>query len=121
MRIVPIVLTLVLALAGAPVASAESVVKVTGSTTINAILFQPHKADIEKRAGVSIEVIGNSSSRGLTDLVGGRSDIAMISSPLAEIAQKLNDKTPGAVDVSTLREIKIGESRLVVVVNPGNP
>src|SRR5262249_50860781 len=121
MRIVSAMATLVLVLAAAPIASAQSVVKVTGSTTINAILFQPHKADIEKLAGVSIDVIGNSSSRGLTDLTSGRSDIAMISSPLAEIAQKLNEKTPGAVDASTLREFKIGESRLVFVVHPGNP
>ena len=121
MRIISAVVTLVLTLAVAPVASAQSVVKVTGSTTINAILFQPRKAEIEKMAGVSIDVIGNSSSRGLADLSSGRSDIAMISSPLAEIAQKVNEKTPGAVDASALREFKIGESRIVFVVHPGNP
>ena len=121
MRTIQTIVTLAVVLVGAPLASAQSVVKVTGSTTINAILFQPHKSDIEKGAGVSIEVIGNSSSRGLTDLVGGRSDIAMISSPLAEIAQKVNEKTPGAVDASGLREFKIGESRLVFIVHPTNP
>jgi phosphate transport system substrate-binding protein len=45
----------------------------------------------------------------------------MLSSPLTAVAGKINQKQPGAVDTSTLKEFKIGESRVAFVVHPTNP
>ncbi len=45
----------------------------------------------------------------------------MLSSPLTAVADKIKQKQPGAVDTSTLKEFKIGESRVVFVVHPTNP
>jgi phosphate transport system substrate-binding protein len=63
----------------------------------------------------------NSSPHGLDDLIAGRADVAMLSSPLTAVAGKINQKQPGAVDMSALNEFKIGETRVVFIVHPSNP
>jgi phosphate transport system substrate-binding protein len=100
--------------------AAQSTVKISGSTTVHLNVFQPFKAQIETSAGVKLEVIANSSSHGLEDLIAGRVDGAMLSSPLTAMAGKINQKQPGAVDTSTLKEFKIGESRVTFIVHPSN-
>jgi phosphate transport system substrate-binding protein len=82
--------------------AAQSTVKISGSTTVNLNVFQPFKAQIETAPGVTLEVIANSSGQGLEDLIAGRADVAMLSSPLVAVAGKINQKQPGAVDMSTL-------------------
>jgi phosphate transport system substrate-binding protein len=101
--------------------AAQSTVKISGSTTVNLNVFQPFKAQIETASGVELEVIANSSPRGLDDLIAGRADVAMLSSQLTAVAGKLNQKQPGAVDTSTLKEFKIGESKVAFIVHPSNP
>jgi phosphate transport system substrate-binding protein len=100
--------------------AAQSTVKISGSTTVHLNVFQPFKAQIETSAGVKLEVIANSSSHGLEDLIAGRVDGTMLSSPLTAVAGKINQKQPGAVDTSTLKEFKIGESRVTFIVHPSN-
>jgi phosphate transport system substrate-binding protein len=101
--------------------AAQSPVQISGSTTVNLNVFQPFQAQIETASGVKLKVIANSSSHGLEDLIAGRVDVAMLSSPLTAVAGKINQKQPGAVDTSTLKEFKIGESRVAFVVHPTNP
>jgi ABC-type phosphate transport system substrate-binding protein len=101
--------------------AAQSAVKISGSTTVNLNVFQPFKAQIETASGVKLEVVANSSGHGLEDLVAGRVDVAMLSSTLTAVAGKINHKQPGAVDTSTLKEFKIGESRVALIVHPSNP
>ena len=101
-------------------AAAQSAVKVHGSTTVNLTIFKPFKVQIETTAGVTLEVLANSSGHGLTDLVAGRADMAMLSSPLLAVAGKLNQKQPGAVDTSLLTEFQIGESKVAFIVHPSN-
>jgi phosphate transport system substrate-binding protein len=76
---------------GTSVAYAETV-EVHGSTTVAANLLTPKKAQIEKAAGVELQIIGNGSGRGLGDLVEGKVKIAMISAPLADEAKSLKAK-----------------------------
>jgi phosphate transport system substrate-binding protein len=104
-----------------PQVAAQSTVKISGSTTVNLNVFQPFKAQIETASGVKLEVIANSSPRGLDDLIAGRADVAMLSSQLTAVAGKINQKQPGAVDTSTLKEFKIGESKVAFIVHPSNP
>jgi phosphate transport system substrate-binding protein len=44
----------------------------------------------------------------------------MLAAPLADIAKKMNEKKPGYVDVTLLKELKIGICEIVLVVNPSN-
>jgi phosphate transport system substrate-binding protein len=101
--------------------AAQPTVQISGSTTVHLNVFQPFKAQIETASGVKLEVIANSSPHGLNDLIAGRADVAMLSSPLTAVADKINQKQPGAVDKSTLKEFKIGESRVAFIVHPTNP
>jgi phosphate transport system substrate-binding protein len=100
--------------------AAQSPVKISGSTTVNVNIFQPLKEQIETASGVKLEVIANSTGRGLEDLIAGRVDVAMLSSSLTAVAGKINQKQPGAVDTSTLKEFKIGESRVTFIVHSSN-
>jgi phosphate transport system substrate-binding protein len=101
--------------------AAQSTVKISGSTTVNLNVFQPFKTQIETASGVTLEVIANSSPHGLDDLIAGRADVAMLSSQLTAVADKVNQKQPGAVETSTLKEFKIGESKVAFIVHPSNP
>jgi phosphate transport system substrate-binding protein len=116
-----IVLTVCSVVASSHQAAAQSTVKISGSTTVNLNVFQPFKTQIETASGVTLEVIANSSPHGLDDLIAGRADVAMLSSPLTAVAGKINQKQPGAVDTSTLKEFKIGESKVAFIVHPSNP
>jgi phosphate transport system substrate-binding protein len=100
--------------------ASAATMSVHGSTTVAATVLVPHKADIESASGVTLDIVGNGSGRGLVDLVGGKANMAMISAPLAEEAAKLNEKTPGAIDAGKLHVDLIGEAQVVFVVHPSN-
>jgi phosphate transport system substrate-binding protein len=100
---------------GALAAGASDSLKVSGSTTVYANVFVPHQSKIESSSGIKLSVVSNGSGRGLADLVSGQSDVAMISSPLAEVAKKSN------IDPAPLKEHKVGNSRLIFIVHPSNP
>jgi phosphate transport system substrate-binding protein len=95
-------------------------IKVHGSTTVLNTILAPHKAAIESASGVTLDIVGNGSGRGLVDLAGGKADMAMISAPLAEEVGKLNEKTPGAIEPAKLRAHAIGEAQVAFVVHPSN-
>lgn len=101
-------------------ASAESL-NVNGSTTVMNNIITPKKPEIEKLSGQTIVITGNGSGRGITDLVAGKAQIAMISAPLEEEVKKLNEKQPGLVDATKLKTHQIGEARVAFAVHPSNP
>src|ERR1700758_4385409 len=78
-------------------------VVVHGSTTVANDIIVLHKAEIEQRSGQQLVIVGSGSQRGILDLVSDRAQIAMISAPLAEVARKVDEKTPGAVDATRLK------------------
>jgi phosphate transport system substrate-binding protein len=90
-----------------------------GSTTVANAFITPHKTEIEQRSGQQLVIVGNGSQRGIVDLVAGRAQIA-ISVPLAEVARKVNEKTPGTVDAAQLKAYHIGESSVAFAVHPTN-
>jgi phosphate transport system substrate-binding protein len=101
--------------------AARPTVEISGSTSVNLHVFQPFKVQIETASVVELEVMANSSIHGREDLIAGRVDVAMLSSPLTAVADKIKQKQPDAVDMSTLKEFKIGESRVAFIVHPSNP
>jgi phosphate transport system substrate-binding protein len=100
--------------------AAAGQVSLHGSTTVNNMILVPKKAEIEKASGQQLEIVGNGSGRGIVDLVEGKAQIAMISAPLEDEVKKLNEKTPGSVDIGRLKAHQIGESRVAFAVHSSN-
>jgi phosphate transport system substrate-binding protein len=103
-----------------PVAQADTVA-IHGSTTVANAILLPHKADIENASGETLDIVGNGSGRGLSDLTAGKADIAMISAPLETEVAAANAKAPGSLALDKLVAHKIGEARVAFVVHPSNP
>lgn len=99
---------------------AQPAVQISGSTTVHAAL-QSKQSQLEKLIGRKIEFKPTGSVLGLVSLAAGRADIAMLSSPLADIAQKLNDKNPDSIDISQYQATEIGRAKIAFVVHPRNP
>ena len=75
---------------------------------------------MKEKNEVVIDVVGNGTDRGIADVIEGRSDAAMLASPLADIAKKMNEKKTGYVDIGSYKETKIGDLEIVLIVNPTN-
>src|SRR5690349_13274474 len=86
-----IVVAAVVAAFAASTAFAETI-EVHGSTTVSNNLLLPKKADFEKATGFELQIVGNGSGRGLTDLIEGKVKLAMISAPLADEVKSLKAK-----------------------------
>jgi phosphate transport system substrate-binding protein len=112
------ILTVLLALSS--VASADTIA-IHGSTTVSGAVLTPHKADIERISGQTLDIVANGSGRGLADLAAGKADMAMISAPLEAEGAATNAKTPGSLDPAKLVGHQIGEARVAFVVHPSNP
>jgi phosphate transport system substrate-binding protein len=115
--VVPIAFAVILA--GTQAAWAGQV-SLHGSTTVMNAIMVPNKAEIEKRSGEQLEIVGNGSQRGIADLAAGRAQIAMISAPLAEEVTKVNEANPGTIDARHLNAYQIGESRVAFAIHPSN-
>jgi len=109
----------ILALSLASAARAE--VKLHGATTVGFGLLKPHKAKIEQLAGVEISISPSSTTRGLADLVQGRTDIAMLAEPLETAAAAVNAKQPGLVDPADYVGRHVGDAFVQFIVHPSNP
>jgi ABC-type phosphate transport system substrate-binding protein len=100
---------------------ARSDVKVHGATTVTFGLMRPHKAEIEKIAGVELTILPSSTSHGLADLVQGKADIAMLAEPLEDIARVLNRKQPGFMNPADYVGRHVANAYVQIIVHPSNP
>jgi ABC-type phosphate transport system substrate-binding protein len=98
-----------------------STIAIHGSTTVSGAILMPHKADIERASGETLDIVANGSGRGLADLAAGKTDMAMISAPLETEVAAANAKTPGSLDPTKLVAHEIGEARVAFVVHPRTP
>ena len=96
-------------------------VKVHGATTVAFALIKPHKAEIEQLVGVEITMLPSSSTRGLTDLVQGRADIAMLAEPLEAAALAANAKQPEYITPADYVSKHVGDAVVQFIVHPSNP
>ena len=71
-----------------------------GSSTVTNTLMLPHKAEIEAESGHKLTIVGNGSSRGLLDLLGGKADLGMISAPLATTIVKVVAQMPQGIGIA---------------------
>jgi phosphate transport system substrate-binding protein len=100
-------------------ASAETLV-LKGSATFNASLMTQYRDDIEAVSGHRLNIIPTKSIDGLTALLTGDADIAMISSPLESEIELVKQRRP---DLSTegLQSFLIHHTRVSFAVHPDNP
>lgn len=108
----------VLGLSGA-VLHGQPALQLDGSTTVQSALETKH-AELEAAVGRKIEFNPTGSSVGLASLAAGNVSIAMIASPLDEVAAKLNAKKPGSFNVAQFRAVEIGRVKIAFIVNPRN-
>jgi phosphate transport system substrate-binding protein len=105
----------------APPGAGAAEVRVHGATTVTFGLMRPHQAEIEKLAGVQLLILPSSTSHGLRDLVEAKADIAMLAEPLEDIAQALNRKQPGLVDLRDFVGVHVADAYVQFIVHPSNP
>lgn len=89
--------------------------RVNGSTTVKAVLFDAHQSELEKETGNTYKVVGNGSGHGLEDLLKGNADIAMISASLESEKPKVNGDGK-----DMLVEAPIGTSTIAFVTKKDN-
>lgn len=82
-------------LASSPAFAGE--LRVNGSTTVNAAVFDVSKAVIEKETGLTLKIVANGSGHGLEDLLKGNADVAMISASLETEKPKLTGEGKDAL------------------------
>jgi len=96
-------------------------IKVHGATTVTYGLMRPYQSEIEALAGVKLAILPSSTSHGLTDLVQGKADIAMLAEPLADIAAVMNTRQPGFIDVANYVGRHVADAYVQIIVHPRNP
>jgi len=96
-------------------------VRVHGATTVTFGLMRPHQAEIEKLAGVRLTILPSSTSHGLADLSQGKADIAMLAEPLEAIAEVLNRKQPGTIDLERFTGAHVANAYVQFIVHKDNP
>jgi phosphate transport system substrate-binding protein len=95
-------------------------VRLRGATTVMDRVVTPHKDAVERATGVTLDVVGNATGKGLVDLHEGRADAAMVSEPM-DIAAAAAAAAGKTVDVSKLQFHVIANDTIVFVVHPSNP
>ena len=112
--LLPLVLCAGLALA----ASLEAgTVRMHGAVTLDKLL-RAQQAAIESQTGATLELLGNSSGRGLADLSSGSADVALIGAPLKGVAEAMNAEKPGSVNTAGMSEIPVTNIKLAFITHP---
>ncbi len=96
-------------------------VNVHGATTVTFGLMRPPQAEIVKLAGGPITILPCSSRHGLAALVQGKADIAMLAEPLEAIAEVMNKKQPGFMNVDDYVGKHVANAYVQFIVHPSNP
>ena len=91
-----------------------------GAVTAVDILITPNKDAIEKATGLTLNVMGNSAGKGLSDLVDGKCDGCLAAGDIKSTvdAAKKNGKE---VDPAKLQFTQLLTDEIVFFVNPANP
>jgi phosphate transport system substrate-binding protein len=101
-------------------ASASAQVRITGSSSVGALLTKK-QAEIEAKAGQKLQVIGKNAGIGLQDLCAGKTELAMIVGPLDKVVAAANAEQANSVDSRAIMAVEVGQEPVVFVVHPSNP
>jgi phosphate transport system substrate-binding protein len=91
----------------------------SGSTTVSGAIV-PRLAQIQSASHQTVQLSAQSSTYGLLSLAHGACDVAMVSGSFEDTAAKANEKQPGVIDPTQYASARVGEERLVFIVNPHN-
>ena len=94
-------------------------VKLVGSVTLCSKVTAK-KAELEAASGQTLDVVANTTGKGVIDLVEGRADIALIGGTWEGVVADVNAKAPGKVDVATLTVTPLKPTSLVFIVDAAN-
>lgn len=97
-------------------ASYASALTLHGSTTVKSTVFDLHQKAIEADSGLTLNIVGNGTSRGIKGLASGQADIGMISAELSAVLTKLKLAEDGTYVAN-----KIGSSDVAFAVHSSNP
>jgi phosphate transport system substrate-binding protein len=103
-----------------PLAAHAETVKLAGATTVVNVVVTPHRAEVEKATGHTLEINGNATGRGLVDLSDGKADAAMVSEPM-DIALAAAEVAGKKLDPSKFKMHEIRKDEIVFIVNAANP
>ncbi len=109
-----------LALGAFATPAAAGQVRLHGATTVVDRVIEPNRAAVERSTGLSLEVVGNATGKGLVDLHEGRCDAALVSEPM-EIAVAAAARAGRQVDPAKLQFHVVAKDTIVFVVHPSNP
>lgn len=87
----------------------------SGSSTMQKRILEPAQKALEKKAGVTIDIMGGETIRGMKDLMAGTAGAAISDCPLALAFQETGIPTEG-----TYREHVIAQDQIVAIVNERN-
>lgn len=94
---------------------------ISGSSTVTNFVFRDHGADYTAETGLDFELIPSSSGRGVLALAQGEADIAMISSELGPLLDKLKAGQASDLNRDDFELHPISETRVLFIVHPDNP
>src|SRR5258708_367640 len=107
------------AMAGAPVARAETLT-IQGSSTASTTLLTPNQTMIEALSGQSLKIVGIRSDLGLLRLLARQAEFAVISSSLKQVVASLRTSSPD-LSYDKLVAFPVSHVRVAFAVNPSNP
>jgi len=103
---------------GVPASAAE--VRLHGATTVIDRVINPGRYAVEKATGLTLDVVGNATGKGLVDLHENRCDAALVSEPM-EIAVRAAAAAGKRIDPSRLQFAVVANDKIDFVVHPSNP
>jgi phosphate transport system substrate-binding protein len=106
------IIALLLAFAGNAIAGQ---LVLSGSSTMQKRILEPAQKALEKKTGVTIEVVGVETIRGMKDLMAGTAGAAISDCPRARAFQETGIPTEG-----TFREHVIAQDQIIAIVNTHN-
>jgi phosphate transport system substrate-binding protein len=107
------------AMAGAPIARAETLT-IQGSSTASTTLLTPNRAMIETLSGHSLKIVGVRSDIGLLRLLAHQAEFAVISTSLKRAVDSLRANNPD-LSYDKLVAFPVSHVRVAFAVNPSNP
>lgn len=108
-------------LSGTGYAVAGTELRVHGSVAVGTGIIKANQAAIERDTGLTLNVIVNGDGNGLKDLYSGKTDLAMIGSPIKLLEAGLNAASPGSISVADFQVAPVGADIVRFIVNPANP
>jgi phosphate transport system substrate-binding protein len=105
---------------GLPGPARADTVELHGGTSVIATVIHPYRADVEKKTGHKLSLVGNGVGPGLVDLIDGKADasLACCSLDVAVAAAEIAGKK---VDPKSLQFHEVGKDEVVFIIHPANP